>query len=101
MLKPSSEEQEFGVIRKNIAMVVLAGLIVMGWARMGFGQTGGHLATPKVAEPKIAGVWRGNSGCQVKDSPCHDETNVYRFTAIACKAGAFSLIWVQVPDGHE
>ena len=28
----------------------------------------------------LLGVWKGTSLCQVKNSPCHDETNVYYIT---------------------
>ncbi len=29
----------------------------------------------------IAGTWKGSSICQVKNSPCHDETVVYRISS--------------------
>ena len=28
-------------------------------------------------DSSFAGVWKGDSVCQIKDSPCHDETSVY------------------------
>jgi hypothetical protein len=28
------------------------------------------------AEASFAGVWKGDSVCQIKDSPCHDEVSV-------------------------
>ena len=31
----------------------------------------------------IVGIWRGSSLCQVKPSPCHDETVVYYVSKIA------------------
>jgi hypothetical protein len=89
------------VIHKRIAIAVLAGPIVIGGVVTGFGQTGEHAAGPKDGGRRIAGVWRGNSVCQVKDSPCHDETNVYRITAIAGKAGAYSVSGSKVVDGKE
>jgi hypothetical protein len=30
----------------------------------------------------IAGTWKGTSICQVKNSPCHDETVVYHITKL-------------------
>ncbi|UWZ83828.1 hypothetical protein [Occallatibacter riparius] len=42
------------------------------------------------AQPEIIGTWRGNSECTFKNSPCRDETNIYRFTAIAARPGWFS-----------
>jgi len=89
------------VIKRRIAVVGVAGSIALGVVRVGFGQTSGRPAGPKKSEPRIAGVWRGNSVCQVKDSPCHDETNVYRFSAIAGKPGAFSVIGSKIVDGKE
>jgi hypothetical protein len=35
-------------------------------------------SVPASAEkPSFAGVWKGTSLCQIKDSPCHDEGAVY------------------------
>src|SRR6266851_2412567 len=28
-------------------------------------------------DPSFTGVWKGDSVCQIKDSPCHDEASVY------------------------
>jgi len=67
---------------------------------MAVGQNSGRVAN-QGGEPKIAGVWRGNSVCQVKDSPCRNETNVYRITAIAGKASAYSVEGFRVVDGKE
>jgi hypothetical protein len=50
---------------------------------------------------KIAGVWRGHSECAVKNSPCHDEVNVYRFSRIAGRENAFSARASKVVDGKE
>ena len=33
----------------------------------------------RLAEPKsVIGTWKGDSTCQIKESPCHDEVSVYR-----------------------
>ena len=53
------------------------------------------------AQSKIAGVWRGYSECAVKNSPCHDEVNVYRFTKIEGRANAFSVTASKVVNGKE
>ena len=42
------------------------------------------------AQSQISGTWRGNSECVLKNSPCHDETNVYRFSEVAARSGWFS-----------
>jgi hypothetical protein len=49
----------------------------------------------------IVGVWRGHSECVGKDSPCHDEVNVYRFTEIKGKARRFLGAGYKVVDGRE
>lgn len=49
----------------------------------------------------VAGVWRGNSTCVVKDSPCHDETNVYRISAVAAKPGLMTITGTKIVDGRE
>jgi hypothetical protein len=51
--------------------------------------------------PQITGTWRGNSECVQKNSPCHDEINIYRFSEIAGKPGWFSGIGSKVVDGKE
>lgn len=52
-------------------------------------------------DAQIAGVWRGNSTCTIKDSPCHNEVNVYRITPIAGKPGWVSVIASKVIEGKE
>jgi len=49
----------------------------------------------------IAGVWRGHSVCVDKNSPCRDETNVYRFSKVAGKADEFLVTGSKVVDGKE
>jgi hypothetical protein len=76
--------------KQRIALRILTGsfLCAVSWASMGVvrGQDSVH----HDGQPQIAGVWRGNSVCMVKDSPCRDETNVYSFAAVAGKPGTFS-----------
>lgn len=51
--------------------------------------------------PRIAGVWRGHSECAVKNSPCREEVNVYRFSKVASDANEFSVTASKVVDGKE
>jgi hypothetical protein len=51
--------------------------------------------------PQIAGVWRGNSVCEVANSPCHNEVNVYRISEIAGRPGWFSVKGTKIVDGKE
>jgi len=53
------------------------------------------------ANPEITGTWRGHSECAVKNSPCRDETNIYRFSAIAARPGWFSGTGSKVVDDKE
>jgi hypothetical protein len=78
------------VTKQRIALTVLAVLFLcaVGWVSIGL--AGGQAAGRPDDEPQIAGVWRGNSVCTVKDSPCRDEMNVYSFSAVAGKPGTFS-----------
>ena len=34
----------------------------------------------------FVGVWKGDSVCQIKESPCHDETSVYYVSKSAQRA---------------
>jgi len=49
----------------------------------------------------VAGVWRGHSVCMVKNSPCHDEVNVYRVSIIREKPGVFFVSGNKVVDSKE
>jgi hypothetical protein len=61
------------------------------------------LSEPRIvaAQPQISGTWRGNSECVVKNSPCQDETNIYRFSEEAAKPGWFSGTGSKVVNGAE
>ena len=58
-------------------------------------------AKPANGDQQIAGIWRGNSTCVVKDSPCHDEVNVYHISRIAGKPNSFLVTGSRVVDGNE
>jgi|SRR5579859_489684 len=49
----------------------------------------------------IGGVWRGHSECVVKNSPCHDEVNVYHFSKMDGRPNAFSVTASKVVNGQE
>jgi hypothetical protein len=53
------------------------------------------------AQVAIPGMWRGNSVCTVKDSPCHDEQNVYRISTVPGKPGWFSVTASKMVNGKE
>ena len=69
--------------------------------RMIFGVVllGGTVASGQAAQ--VAGVWRGHSECTVKDSPCHDETNVYRIDAVKDNPAQLTVTGSKMLDGEE
>jgi hypothetical protein len=87
--------------KMSVGKLLQALLITLPIGVFGFPQdrAGGDAASR--AQSPIAGVWRGNSECTVKDSPCHDEVNVYRFSEIAEKAGRYSGSASKVVNGKE
>jgi hypothetical protein len=78
-----------------IVLLTLGG----GWGRVG--QNTGSKAEAEDARSTIAGVWRGHSVCVDKNSPCHDEVNVYRFSRVAGRPNEFSVTASKVVDGKE
>jgi hypothetical protein len=79
--------------------VIFAGLLTLTFQSVGFAQTSSSKDGKEYAERQIPGAWRGKSVCMVANSPCHDETNVYRISSIAGKSASFSIIGSKVVDG--
>ena len=50
-------------------------------------------------KPAIAGVWRGQSSCEQKESACREETVVYRLSPLQDKPGSFSVSADKIVDG--
>jgi hypothetical protein len=55
--------------RKISSVSVLAALLLMS-----------HSCSSQTNNDNIEGAWKGTSICQVKNSPCHDESVVYYIT---------------------
>lgn len=55
----------------------------------------------QIAGLQITGTWRGHSECAVKNGPCQDETNVYRFSETPARPGWFSGTGSKVLNGKE
>jgi len=64
-------------------------------------QAPGGEAVIHGSQAQITGTWRGNSECALKNSPCRDEINVYRFSEVAGKPGWFSGIGSKLVNGKE
>jgi hypothetical protein len=54
-----------------------------------------------IAQSVISGMWRGDSECVVKNSSCHDEVNVYRFSEVIDRPNWFSGTGSKVVNGRE
>ena len=53
-----------------------------------------------VTAQTIEGVWKGTSLCQVKNSPCHDETVVYHISKDST-GRSFDVIANKIVNGKE
>lgn len=78
-----------------IFLLTLAG----GWGHAG--QNAESKTDAEDVRGAIAGVWRGHSVCVDKNSPCHDEVNVYRFSRVTGSPNEFSVAASKVVDGKE
>ena len=81
------------------AHCVLTFVLSLGGALPHFPQN--TSAKAEEVRSNIAGVWRGHSECVVKNSPCHDEVNVYRFSRMDGRGNAFSVSASKVVNGQE
>src|SRR5262245_44420145 len=52
------------------------------------------------ADSSIAGIWKGTSICQVKNSPCHDEVVVY-YISKAQGIDTFNILANKIVNGKE
>jgi hypothetical protein len=74
--------------------------VVVGAAGPAVAQNGASKTTsPANAESALDGDWRGESVCVVRESACHDEDSLYRFSKIPDKPGRYSLKADKIVDG--
>ena len=64
-------------------------------------QSSQRTSPPTAAVFPLIGVWRGHSECVVTSSPCHDEINVYRISAIAGNSNEVHVVGAKIVDGKE
>ncbi|HEY9001314.1 MAG TPA: hypothetical protein VIM89_08165 [Mucilaginibacter sp.] len=57
------------------------------------------LVSYKVQQDNITGTWQGTSICQVKDSPCHDETAIYH--AVKAEGNTYRFQMNKIANGKE
>src|SRR5262252_3742491 len=55
--------------------------------------------SPANTESALDGDWRGESICVVRESACHDEDSLYRFSKIPDKPSRYSLKADKIVDG--
>ncbi len=90
------------VPRVPIGRFVLAASLICLVDSFSFAQVpGGGGAVIHGSQSQITGTWRNNSECVLKNSPCRDEINVYRFSEVAGKPGWFSGIGSKLVNGKE
>jgi hypothetical protein len=51
-------------------------------------------------DPALIGTWRGESICQIKSSPCHDEIAVYHLTKLK-EPNMFQMMMNKMVNGKE
>ena len=79
---------------RRLAVTAFIALLIAAPSRKSEAQNVG-------AQAQIAGMWRGNSECVLKNGACHDEINVYRFSEITARPGWFSGAGSKVVNGEE
>jgi hypothetical protein len=86
-------------MNKKLTIVVMALSVTM----LGnVGSTAGPNSAAKTDlahnEAQLIGTWTGESICQVKNSPCHDEKAIYRISK-AKEAGKVTIDLEKIVDG--
>jgi hypothetical protein len=71
----------------------------MGFTRSVLVMTAASRLMFAQGKPAIAGVWRGQSSCEQKESACREETVVYRLSPLQDKPGSFSVSADKIVDG--
>ncbi len=59
-----------------------------------------HSSSTIGEEPLFTGVWKGDSLCQIKDSPCHDEASVY-YVSKGAEPNSFLMKMNKIVQGKE
>jgi hypothetical protein len=72
--------------------------LILAWTYLVQPQTDQKTASD---ESLLAGDWRGDSICVVRESACHDEDSLYHFAKIAGKSGVYSLQADKIVNGQE
>jgi hypothetical protein len=77
----------------------MVALLVIFWI-LPFSANGFHSSALGRDNASFAGVWRGDSVCQIKDSPCHDEVSVY-YVSKGAESNSFKMKMNKMANGKE
>jgi hypothetical protein len=92
--------QEVSLLKTAEKMIVVFGLM-LATAYRGLPEPQAGKTAADTVRGEIVGTWRGHSTCTVKDSPCHDERNVYRVAEIPGKPDLVRVTGGKIVDGKE
>jgi hypothetical protein len=87
----------------KIQKLFLVGIVLLLGAKLETGLFASELHKtnkPKTAqeEAQLIGIWKGDSICQVKSSPCHDEKAIYEISK-AKATGKLTIDLGKIVDG--
>jgi hypothetical protein len=83
--------------RGGLLSVFLA--VVVSAAGSAAGQNDGRTTSPGNGESTLAGDWRGDSICVVRESACRDEDSLYHLSKAPDKADHYSLKADKIVEG--
>lgn len=87
------------MVRSGLTAVIIAtGIATLGNTVATSGQNSATKTELTQDESQLIGAWTGESICQVKNSPCHDENAIYRISK-AKEAGKVTIDLGKIVDG--
>lgn len=75
-------------------------VLLMIFSILPFSQNDFYSSVTAGAEASFPGVWKGDSVCQIKDSPCHDEASVY-YVSKGAEPNSFQMKMNKMVAGKE
>jgi hypothetical protein len=75
-------------------------VLIMIFSILPLSQNTFYASLTGVAEASFVGVWKGDSVCQIKDSPCHDEVSVY-YVSKSAEPNSFQMKMNKMVDSKE
>ena len=78
----------------------MTALLLLLVSILAFSSKAPYYSAPAGEEPSFTGVWKGDSVCQIKDSPCHDEASVY-YVSRGAEPNTFQMKMNKIVQGKE